>query len=667
MITIIAQNQRVALTIARAIEADDEASRYYYNDKYFVTWMTGKMVEITTPRGVASYWFRGASFPHIPQYFTLSVTTKNRKDGTSLNETAAAQIATIRMLLKKSDSVISAMEPNGEGELKFRYLMAFLGAELPTRRAVINELTNSAIKYAVTHPVAAGTFDQRYRAQRLRDEADWLVNVNARRAVAFAAGRGTYQVGRTSSSVLSMIAERNLAVRKQQEQQKLHYTTIAVKDGNGNIFPMRSEDVCSVAPKADSTVKIVSVEVVEKKDKSPKLHNMASVQLEAAKEFDMTPLRSYEAAMRLYERKLISFPATTATTVTRRRYEECRKSLAKLLAIKDFASVAMAQPQTLQGRAVDKHPLGLQGIVVTSVPALVLDDDMSKIYFLIVRRMYQAFSKNAVLRVGRIVAECEGVRYSWVGQEYKVKGWHGLFPDTLLRQSPMPSFNNGDETQPFSVGSCTVTTPKIKEYTLATILEELYNERGPAQTNEVAKDLIQLEENAHFSRDIYGNITLTEKGRALYSIVRGMKISTTESVQEVEKLISTRLKDEISTSAYEHKLKQFTNDVTSEILSSASLYPVTEEEIPCPHCATGLMKTFGRVAKCDNPECGRYVFRQFCGVTLDHEQLSKLLKDGATDIIKGFRSFKGNLFKARVIINENGDAQVSSKSKSATR
>ena len=127
MITIITQNQHVALIIARAIEADEEATRYYYNEKYYVTWMTGKMVEINTPRGVASYWFRNGSFPHLPKHLTLSLTTKNRKDGTSMTAEAAAQNAAIRSLIAKSGKIIVATEPNAEGELNFRYLYSYLG------------------------------------------------------------------------------------------------------------------------------------------------------------------------------------------------------------------------------------------------------------------------------------------------------------------------------------------------------------------------------------------------------------------------------------------------------------------------------------------------------------------------------------------------------------
>lgn len=159
MITIIAQSQHVALIIARAIGADEEATRYYYNEKYYVTWMTGKMVEISTPRGVASYWFRSQSFPHLPKHLTLSLTTKTLKDGTSLTADAAAQNAAIRSLIAKSGSIIAATEPNSEGELKFRYLYSFLSTDVPFSRAIINELTNSSIWYAITHPVPAKRYE----------------------------------------------------------------------------------------------------------------------------------------------------------------------------------------------------------------------------------------------------------------------------------------------------------------------------------------------------------------------------------------------------------------------------------------------------------------------------------------------------------------------------
>ena len=89
-----------------------------------------------------------------------------------------------------------------------------------------------------------------------------------------------------------------------------------------------------------------------------------------------------------------------------------------------------------------------------------------------------------------------------------------------------------------------------------------------------------------------------------------------------------------------------------------------EEDIPCPRCSEGLLKTFGKIAKCDNPDCGHHIFRQFYGVTLSHDELVALARDGATPYISGFKSRNGKSFKARVIINAAGNTQVVSKNKS---
>ena len=451
MITIIAQNKISALAIARATDNDNEGNRHFYGSKYFITWMTPKMIEITTPRGLASYWFRDQSFPHLPKYLTLSITTRSGKDGEPMTPEANAQLDIIKSLLAKSESIIVATDPTQEGEMSFRYLYSYLHCTLPYSRAIINDLTIKGVNRAISYTMPAERYDKWYNAARLRDEADWLVGVNARRALAFAAGRGTYRIGRTSASVLKMIADRNIMV-KSAEQTTERHTTVAVKDRNGNIFALHSIEPNCVTANATSEVKIISVEKNESKVRTPKLYNLINLQIDAARLFGMTPLRTYEAALRLFGRKLISYTVAAGSTVPQRKYQECRKVLEKMLSYSNYASVAMANLGFAPGRGVDKSNFGTHGIVATGVPPLVLDDDMSRIYHLIVRRMYQTFSKDAVVIRSRIIAECEGVRYQWSGESYKTKGWHTLFPATLMATQPVPTFTANEEVSLFFGG-----------------------------------------------------------------------------------------------------------------------------------------------------------------------------------------------------------------------
>lgn len=666
MITIIAQNQQSALAIARATANDDEGNRYYYGSKYYITWAMHRIVEITTPRGVASYWFRNQSFPNLPKYLTLSVTTRNRKDGTSMTPEASAQLDTIKNLLAKSESIIVATDPTQEGELTFRYLYAYLGCKLPYVRAILTDLTMKGINRAISYPMEAEKYDKWYNAARLRDEADWFIGVNARRALAFAAGRGTYQVGRTSASVLKIIHERNLEIKGFVPVMANH-TTIAIKDSEGNIFAMRSIEPNEVSPKASSPVNILSVEKETVKVKTPKLYNLATLQMDAAREYGLTPQRTYDAAISLYLRKLISFPVEAGSTVSQRKYQECRKVLAKMLAYTNYASVAHAQMDVAPGRAVDKSSvMGTHGIVATVVPPLVLSDDMSKVYHLIVKRMYQAFSKDAVINRCRMIAECEGVRYEWSGENYKSKGWHALFPDTVGKSDIFPAFTEGEEAEIFSTGSFTTKSVAPKGYTDATLIEALIGERGTYHATAIAKDIVHLESAGLIERDAWGYISLTTKGKLLYAIVKDMKIADLAVVKSTNSLMRSAMSGKTSRSGFDTEIKRLASDITAEILGSAKLFPRMEDDIACPRCSEGVMKTFGRVAMCDNPDCRHYVFRQFYGVTLTHEELASLVISGSTPEIAGFKSRTGKPFKARVVINASGNTQVVSKRKSET-
>ena len=664
MITIIAQNRTAATAIARATGNDDAASRYFYGSKYYITWLVGKTVEITTPRGQASYWFRNQSFPHVPKYFTLSVTNKPLPDGSSLTQDAATQLTTIRELLDRSDSIIVATDPTQEGELNFRYVYAYLGCKLPYRRAILNDLTFRTINYAIQNPVSPETYDKWHRVARLRDEADWLVGVNARRAIAFAAGRGTYRIGRTSASVLKMIGDRRKEI-KEDVQTTSTYATVAVKDSKGNVFCLTSVDPVSedVTP---GTVKVLSVTTEQKKVRTPKLYNLVNLQMDAARLYGMTPLRTYEAAIRLYERKLISYPVAATNTVTKRRYEECRRVLTKMLGYKNFASVAYAQQDIAPGHSVGKSAYGTQGIVATPVPPLVIDNDMERVYFLIVKRMYQAFSKDAVMLNSCIEAESNGIRYRWIGVAYKSKGWHSLFPDTVMDTKPVPALSVGDELTPVGHGTSRVNSPKVKAYTDESLISELMEIRGTTHSEGIAKDIVHLEASGLIERDAWGQISLTKRGLSLYCIIKSMKIADIAQVKAIDDLMGQLLRDKITAAAYDKELKQFTRDVTAEILSCSKFFPCREDDIECPHCADGVMKTFGRVAMCDNPDCGHYVFRQYYGVTLTHDELASLIKTGSTPSISGFRARSGKSFSAKVILNANGQPQVTSKNKVST-
>ena len=68
----------------------------------------------------------------------------------------------------------------------------------------------------------------------------------------------------------------------------------------------------------------------------------------------------------------------------------------------------------------------------------------------------------------------------------------------------------------------------------------------------------------------------------------------------------------------------------------------------CPKCKTGRMQFYGKVVRCDNAACGLPVFRIKAGKTLSDAEITELLTQGRTGVIKGFNSKQGKAFSAVV-------------------
>jgi len=60
------------------------------------------------------------------------------------------------------------------------------------------------------------------------------------------------------------------------------------------------------------------------------------------------------------------------------------------------------------------------------------------------------------------------------------------------------------------------------------------------------------------------------------------------------------------------------------------------------------MQFYGKVVRCDNPDCALPVFRQIAGKTLTDGEMTDLLAKGKTEVLGGFKSRQGKPFSAAV-------------------
>ncbi|MDR3095066.1 MAG: topoisomerase C-terminal repeat-containing protein, partial [Bacteroidales bacterium] len=73
----------------------------------------------------------------------------------------------------------------------------------------------------------------------------------------------------------------------------------------------------------------------------------------------------------------------------------------------------------------------------------------------------------------------------------------------------------------------------------------------------------------------------------------------------------------------------------------------------CPKCKTAQVSIYPKVAKCSDANCGLVVFRNISEKQLSDKQITDLLANGKTGIIKGFKSKAGKPFDAALKFDEN--------------
>lgn len=96
-------------------------------------------------------------------------------------------------------------------------------------------------------------------------------------------------------------------------------------------------------------------------------------------------------------------------------------------------------------------------------------------------------------------------------------------------------------------------------------------------------------------------------------------------------------------------IEVYASQITSELLDMPFERQDNRQSCPCPKCKTGNVIIFQKVAKCQNEACGLTVWRTIAKKDLSDQQLTTLLMNGKTGVIKGFMSSKtGKPFDAAV-------------------
>ena len=209
---IIAEKPSVARDIARIVGANSKQEGYLEGNGYLVTWAMGHLIALAMPEAYGFSAYKAEDLPIRPNPFQL-VVRQVRKDKEYVSDPAALkQLKVIRSCFDKADRIIVATDAGREGELIFRYIHQHLNCHKPFDRLWISSLTDKAIREGLSNLKPGNYYDNLYHSAKARSEADWLVGINASRALSIAR-KGGYSLGRVQTPTLSMVCRRYIENR----------------------------------------------------------------------------------------------------------------------------------------------------------------------------------------------------------------------------------------------------------------------------------------------------------------------------------------------------------------------------------------------------------------------------------------------------------------------
>ena len=694
MKTIIAEKPSVAREIARIVGATKREDGYFEGGGYAVTWAFGHLVQLAMPDGYGIRGFVRDNLPVIPETFTLIPRQVKTEKGYKPDSGVVSQIKTITRLFKESEQIIVATDAGREGELIFRYLYHYIGCTTPFVRLWISSLTDKAIREGLRNLEAGNKYDNLYLAAKARSESDRLVGINGTQALSIAAGHGTYSVGRVQTPTLAMVCARYWENRRFTVEPfwQLH---IAADDGNGEVVKFSSSEKWKEKEpatelynkvKETGTATVTKAERKEKTEDTPLLYDLTTLQKEANAKHGFTAEQTLEIAQKLYEKKLITYPRTGSRYIPEDVFAEIPKLLAFIGNLPEWkGKVPVPKKPTRRsvdgGKVTDHHAL-----LVTGEKPLFLSKEDSTVYQMIAGRMIETFSEKCVKDTATVTAECAGVEFVAKGSIIIQAGWRAVYGEENKEEMTIPGWQEGDT---LTLKAASITEGKTKPkplHTEATLLSAMENpcQREQSQTcldmpsvagfgetqtagkeieddalRQALKDcgigtpatraaIIETLFRRGYMERCKKSLVPTEKGLALYSVVKTMRIADVAMTGEWEKELARIERGELPADTFRKEIETYTREITSELLSCDKLFARRDSGCKCPKCGTGRMQFYGKVVRCDNAECGLPVFRLKANRTLSDDEIKDLLTDGHTKLLKGFKSKQGKSFDAVV-------------------
>ena len=630
---VLAEKPSVGRDIARVLNCTKQGNGYLEGKDYIVTWALGHLVTLADPEAYDPKYksWQLEDLPMLPKAFKLVVIPKTAKQFKAVKA---------QMLRKDVTEIIIATDAGREGELVARWIIDKASVKKPIKRLWISSVTDKAIKEGFKNLKDGRKYDSLYSSAIARSEADWIVGMNATRALT-TKHNAQLSCGRVQTPTLAMIAKREEEIK--QFKPKSYYGLTAMTEGikwtwqnqkSKDIKTFNEADIQQLVKSLQGEVlQVQKVVKVEKKTYAPGLYDLTELQRDANRIFGFSAKETLSIMQKLYEHhKVLTYPRTDSRYLSSDLVETLPERL-KAIAIGPYRGIAN---QLLKSKIVtnksfvdDKKVSDHHAIIPTEQTALLSDlsDKERKIFDLVVKRFLAVLSKPFVYEQTTLTAKISNETFIAKGKRVISQGFKEIYAthdEESDDHQNLPLIDEGDilpitkliqttgRTQPpayFNEGTLlsAMENPARFMNGASKALVKTLNETGGLGTVATRADIIEKLFNSFMIEKRGQDIYLTSKGRQLLELAPA-DLKSPELTGEWEQKLSDIASGKLKRQTFVNQMRQYAESIVGEIKSSEASYKhdnITTTK--CPECGKPMLAVNGKRGKmlvCQDRECG---------------------------------------------------------------
>ncbi|HIZ60711.1 MAG TPA: DNA topoisomerase III [Candidatus Dorea faecipullorum] len=633
---VIAEKPSVARDIGRVLKCTKNGSGFLEGGQYVVTWGLGHLVTLADPEDYDPKYktWKMEDLPMMPEHFKLEVIRQTQK-----------QYHAVKSQIHRKDigEIIIATDAGREGELVARLILEKAGSKKPVKRLWISSVTDKAIREGFAHLRRGEDYKPLYDAALCRAEADWLVGMNATRALT-CKYNAQLSCGRVQTPTLAIVAKQEEKIRKfvPETFYGLNAYTKGItlmwsdqKSGSSRTFDKnRIQEIKKKVTGKEAV--ITEMKTSRKKTFPPLLYDLTELQKDAYRRFGFSPKETLNIMQRLYENhKVLTYPRTDSRYISsdivptlKDRVQACAVGPYRKAAGKVFKGPFTKDAPFVNDKKVSDH----HAIIPTEqfVQLEHMTGEERKIYDLVIKRFLAALYPPAEFEEIKITAVIEGETFTAKGRKVLKEGWREVYsqeedPDEEQDMpKAFPPMEKGKHIQGLSF---TVTEGKTKppaRFNEGTLLAAMESPAAYMETQDkkAAKTLGEtgglgtVATRADIIDKLFGSFLLEKKGSEIYLTSKAKQLlelvpedlKKPELTADWEMKLSRIADGKMKRGTFMHEIRDYANSLTEEIRTGEGTFRHDNlTNTKCPVCGKRMLKVQGKKSEmlvCQDRECG---------------------------------------------------------------